>query len=78
MHNTVPLARGDRLMLQIAKEKRAPDPQKEKEAWQKEQNEKEKKRKKDAEEGRKAPKSGKMTILGQEGPLRVIPPQQRR
>ena len=65
MHNTVPLVRGDRLMLQITKEKKAPNPKKQVQPWQKEQKEKEKKRKKDAEEGRKAPKSGKMTIPGQ-------------
>ena len=70
MHNTAPLVRGDRLMLQITKEKKAPNPKKEVQPWQKEQKEKEKKRKKDAEEGRKAPKSGKMTIPGQ-GPLIV-------
>ena len=65
MHNTGPLVRGDRLMLQITKEKRPPDPTKEKQAWQQEQKEREKKRKKNTEEGRKAPKSGKMTIPGQ-------------
>ena len=65
MYNTAPLARGDRLILRIAKEKKAPDPKSEKPAWQKAQKEQEKKRKKDAEEGRKAPKSGKTTICGQ-------------
>ena len=55
MHNTVPLVRGDRLILKITKENKAPDPKKEKPAWQKAQKQEEKKRKKDAEEGRKAP-----------------------
>ena len=65
MHNTVPLVRGDRLMMQITKEKKIPDPKKEKQAWQKELKEQEKKRKKDSEEASKAPKSGKMIVPGQ-------------
>ena len=65
MHNTAPLVRGDRLILKIAKEKKAPDPKSAKPAWQKAQKEQEKKRKKDAGEGRKTHKSGKTTICGQ-------------
>ena len=65
MYNTAPLVRGDRLILQIAKEKKAPDPKTARPAGQKAQKEQEKKRKKDAKEELKAHKSGKTTICGQ-------------
>ncbi len=60
MFNTAPLERGDRLILEIKKEKKkAPDSKHEKPAWQKANQEQERKRKKDADEGRKASKSCK-------------------
>ena len=66
MHNAVPPVRGDRLTLQITKEKKAPDPKKEKQAWQKEHKEQDKKRKKDADDAGKAPhKGGRLKIPGQ-------------
>ena len=59
MHNTVPLVRGDRLLLQITKPQKAPEAGKDKQAWQKEQKEKERKRKKEEEDRRLGRKSGK-------------------
>ena len=69
MRNTVALVRGERLILEITKEKKAAENKSDQAAWQKAHKEQEKKRKKEAEEGRKVPKSAKITICGQEAHL---------
>ena len=65
MYNTVRVGRGERLLLEVKKEKKTPDISKQKPAWQKEQKDKEKKRKKDGDDANKAPKDARQTTPGQ-------------
>ena len=74
MYNTVRVGRGERLLLEVKKEKKTPDISKQKPAWQKEQKDKEKKRKKDGDDANKAPKDARQTTPGQ-GCVSCDPPR---